>query len=165
MPVNQAQILFVNLTKDQTMTTEEYFRRRESIRRSIGAVVPESLRRVDPLAYRMALAADSVAAAERIVRRCADKLSIPVVQSYRPRKADQMGFLSTTSRYTQGNSDPRTFDHRDPVPTGAVESFSPDAHKPKTRRRPASAARKVNPERVCKTCGVADCGVAHAVEE
>lgn len=121
------------------MTAEQYFQQRESIRRSISAVVPESLRRVDPIAYRKALAADSVAAAERIVQRYADQLSIPVVQSFRSRKRDQMKFLRTTSQFSQDNSDPRTFEHREPVPTGAVESFSPDAHKPKrkTRRRPA----------------------------
>ena len=120
------------------MTTEEYFQRQESIRRSIGAVVPECLRSVDPLAYRKALAADSVAAAERIVQRCAHKLPIPIVQSFKSRKSNQMKFLSTTSLYSQGSSDPRTFDHREPVPTGAVESFGPDTYKPKrqTRRRP-----------------------------
>jgi hypothetical protein len=102
--------------------------------------VPESLRSVDPLAYRKALAADSVAAAERIVQRCAHKLSIPVVQSFKSRKATQMKFLKATGQYSKGNSDPRTFAPRDSVPTGAVESFSPDSYKPvrKTRRRPAA---------------------------
>lgn len=120
------------------MTAEEYFQQRESIRRKVSAIVPESLRRVDPMAYRKALDAKSVVAAERIVQRYADKLSIPVVRGFRSNVSEQMKFLGTTGRYSQGSSDPRTFDHREPVPTGAVESLGPDTYKPKrkTRRRP-----------------------------
>ena len=52
------------------------------------------------------------------------------------RSSDQHKFLSATGQYTQNGSNPEHFDDREPIATGAVERFSPGAHRPKTRRRP-----------------------------
>jgi len=123
------------------MTTDEYLTRQAEIQRQIESVVPVSLRRVCPMSYRQALNAKSVAAAERIVQRHADALSIPVVQSFRSRKRDQMKFLKTSSDYSQDRSDPRTFADRPAVPTGSVESFSPDTVRPRMRIRVQPRAR------------------------
>ncbi len=45
-------------------------------------------------------------------------------------------FLATTGAYTQNNTNPAFYGRRAQVSTGAVREFSPDAQRPKTRRRP-----------------------------
>lgn len=81
--------------------------------------------------------ANSVQSAYRILKRNLPDERIP--EPWASKLKHQHKPLRTTSQYTKGNSDPRTFARREPVPTGAVESFGPDTHKPrrKTRRRPA----------------------------
>jgi len=77
----------------------------------------------------------------RIVRRClpdydAGPEPFWVDQDVSRGSAHARSDLRCTGQYTQSGSDPKYFDDREPIATGAVERFSPGARKPKTRRRP-----------------------------
>ena len=102
------------------------------------SICHDSLRRDHLTVWLRARKANSVQSAYRILKRALPHERVP--EPWKSKPSHQHKFLGTTSRYSQGSSDPRTFDHRDSVPTGAVESFSPDSYKPvrKTRRRPAA---------------------------
>jgi len=96
----------------------------------------QKIRREHHAVWLRARTANSVQSAYRILKRALPYERVP--EPWKSKLSHQHKFLGTTSRYSQGSSDPRTFDHREPVPTGAVESFGPDTYKPKrqTRRRP-----------------------------
>ena len=123
-------------------------------------VAHQKIRREHHPIWLRARRANSVQSAYRILKRNLPDEHIP--EPWASKLKHQHKPLRTTSQYTKGNSDPRTFARREPVPTGAVESFGPDTYKPrrKTRRRPACMGAlhaTVNPERVCKSCGTTEC--------
>lgn len=96
----------------------------------------QKIRREHHAIWLRARKANSVQSAYRILKRALPYERVP--EPWASKLSHKHKFLGTTGRYSQGSSDPRTFDHREPVPTGAVESFGPDTCKPKrkTRRRP-----------------------------
>jgi hypothetical protein len=123
-------------------------------------VAHQKIRREHHPIWLRARRANSVQSAYRILKRNLPDERIP--EPWASKLKHQHKPLRTTSQYTKGNSDPRTFARREPVPTGAVESFGPDTYKPrrKTRRRPAymgALHTTVSPERVCKSCGTTEC--------
>lgn len=101
-------------------------------------VAHQKIRRENHAVWLRARRANSVQSAYRILKRALPYERIP--EPWTSKLRNQHKFLGTTSQYSQDRSDPRTFARREPVPTGAVESFSPDSYKPvrKTRRRPAA---------------------------
>ena len=124
------------------------------------SICHDSLRHNHLTVWLRARKANSVQSAYRILKRNLPDERIP--EPWASKLKHQHKTLRTTSQYTKGNSDPRTFARREPVPTGAVESFGPDTYKPrrKTRRRPAymgALHTTVNPEQVCKSCGTTEC--------
>lgn len=100
-------------------------------------VAHQKIRRKHHAVWLRARRANSVGSAYRILKRALPYERIP--EPWTSKLNHQHKFLGTTSQYSKGCSDPRTFGYREPVSTGAVESFSPDSYKPKrkTRRRPA----------------------------
>ena len=107
-------------------------RRRRRELGKIATLVPHELRDIDESAYSKARSAPNVESALRIVRRYEKQLSFR--GAYVPRVEvdgrDRMNFLQTTGQYTRDKSDPRDFSRREPVETGHVEEFSPDAVPP-----------------------------------
>lgn len=102
------------------------------------SICHDSLRRDHLTVWLRARKANSVQSAYRILKRALPDKRIP--EPWTSKLKDQHKFLATTGQYSKDNSDPRTFARREPVPTGAVESFGPDSYKPvrRTRRRPAA---------------------------
>ena len=104
-------------------------------RKDVGRYVSlyGDIKREDFAVWLKARRARSIQSAHRILTRAFPNKVIaePFVRS-----SDQHKFLSATGQYTQNGSNPEHFDDREPIATGAVERFSPGAHRPKTRRRP-----------------------------
>jgi hypothetical protein len=88
-------------------------------------VAHQKIRRENHEIWLRARKANSVQSAYRILKRALPYERIP--EPWTSKLNNQHKFLGTTSQYSQDRSDPRTFARREPVPTGAVESFSPDS--------------------------------------
>ena len=97
-------------------------------------VAHQKIRREHHPIWLRARRANSVQSAYRILKRNLPDERIP--EPWASKLKHQHKPLRTTSQYTKGNSDPRTFARREPVPTGAVESFGPDTYKPQDAQTP-----------------------------
>jgi hypothetical protein len=102
------------------------------------AYVPDCAKRVNAAIWAMARNACDTAEAYKILRVIEDDLPIPLPKPWTGSEikiTDKIGFLSTTSHYSKGYTDPAGFDHRDTEPSRITPEFSPGAEKPKPKRR------------------------------
>ena len=82
-----------------------------------------------------ARSANSTKKMRRLIRTAFPDMASVVVEPF-VSDNNKHKFLATSSAYTLNNTNPAFYGRRAQVSTGAVREFSPDAQRPKTRRRP-----------------------------